>query len=146
MPVYEIGNPSDAYTMKSDCVPAAAVACMFLGEGAYNLTDKDGKQVCPFFLFGGDPDAWLKAEHNTTIEDVTRDHGEEVIDALETVLIGDFAEREVVESATAKMSKADAAAWLEERHDRKRSSMNNIGRRAKAMAAALRKKQSAVTA
>ncbi len=139
---YEISNPSDPYTMKSDNGLAAVMACLILGEGHYGLTDRDGKQACPIFLFGG-AEEWLKNEHATTIKTALDNLKPEIADALSSVLIGGFADRNEVESATAKMNAEDASKWLEERHDRRRSSMNNIGKRAHALAEMLREKATA---
>ena len=50
--IYEIHNPSDPYTLKAADPAAAALACLFLGEGAYVLTDEDGTSVLPFFRHG----------------------------------------------------------------------------------------------
>lgn len=138
--VYEIINPSDAYTMKHDDPAAAAVAGLFLGNGAYGLEDADGNRALPLFLLGGDPEAWLQETHGVTIEQVMAERPLAVAEALESVLIGGFDARREVESATEKMTPEDAAKWLAERHDARRTSMNNIGRRARSIAASLRQK------
>ena len=140
---YEICNPSDAYTMKSDNEPAACVACLLLGEGAYPLENEAGKIVMPAFIFGGDPDATLKASHGRTVDDVMENDREAVAAALDSVLIGSKRDRQNVESAVSRMSESDAKSYLAEYHDRRRSSMNNIGKRATALAKALRKDRAA---
>lgn len=126
--VWEIANPSDKYTIKGPFM-ACAIAVAMLGNGAYGI---DGTPV----LFGWD--AWLKEKG---IEDLSAHidaHKVEIAAALDSVLIGSKSDRAEVESALALMPAEKHAAWLAERHDRRRSSMNNIGGRARKLAAMLR--------
>ncbi len=136
--VYEIINPSDAYTLKSDEPVLAAVACMLLGQGAYALADEQGVQVCPVFIFGGDPDAWLRKTHKVSIDELMAERALEVAAVLESVMIGGFGARAEAEAAIARMSPVDAAAFKAQRHDLRRSSMNDIGGRAFSLARAFR--------
>lgn len=138
--IYEIINPSDAYTLKSDDPAIAAVACMILGSGAYGLTDEKGVTACPIFLFCGVPDEWMRATYNVSIDELLAGRLLEIAAVLESVMIGNFGERADAESAIARMNATDAAAFLAERHDRRRSSMNDIGARAAALAERLRER------
>jgi hypothetical protein len=137
--VFEIVNPSDAYTMVSADTVAAAVACLFLGEGRYALEDEVGGTACPIFLFGG-AEAWLQEAHGTTIEEVMTTKRSAVIAALRSVLIGGRQAREEVDAALSRMSPEAGRQWLSERHDKRRTSMNNIGRRAAVLADAIEAK------
>lgn len=139
--VYEIINPSDAYTMKSDDPVAACCACLFLGEGRYALRDKEGESVCPLFILGGDPAAWFRDTFGITLDDAMASKRIAVADALDSVLIGGFAAREEVESAIELMQPEDAEKWMAKRHDDRRSSMNDIGKRAKVLAKFFREKE-----
>lgn len=107
--VFEIGNPSDPYTiqgLRAHC----AVAVLMLGEGLYSLKMADGTVVLPICAFGGhekalsalgvnDLEAWLEDPSNRA--------------ALAVVL--------------------DTVAL-----QRERSSLNDIGAQARSMAESLR--------
>jgi hypothetical protein len=126
--VWEIANPSDKYTIKGPFM-ACAIAVAMLGNGAYGI---DGTPV----LFGWD--AWLKEKGIEDLSAYIDVHKTELAAALDSVLIGSKSDRAEVESALALMPAEKQAAWLAERHDRRRSSMNNIGGRARKLAAMLR--------
>ena len=61
-----------------------------------------------------------------------------VADCLDSILIGDVADREMLASAVARMTPEHGAAFMAEWHDKRRTSMNNIGRRAQQLAEHLR--------
>jgi hypothetical protein len=126
--VFEIANPSDKYTIKGPFM-ACAIAVAMLGNGAYGIK---GTPV----LFGWD--AWLKEKGIEDLSAHIAAHKIEIAAALESVLIGSEADRREVESALALMPEDKRAAWLAERHDNRRSSMNNIGERAHKLARAIR--------
>lgn len=126
--VYLIHNPSDRYTIKGPFMPCA-IAVAILGEGAYGIS---GTPI----LFGWDE--WLDSHGVKDLVEYVRENKSAVADALETVLIGGIRDREEVERALALMPPRDHASWLEKRHDAKRTSMNNIGARAKKIAERLR--------
>jgi hypothetical protein len=140
MAVYEIINPSDYYTMKTDNWQAACAACMFLGQGMYGLqelsNDPSHKSNDMPVLMGGASE-WFKKTFGVSLDDWFKNNLGLVADALESVVIGD---REVYEATfpLVESSKIDQfkAEWL----DKNRSSMNNIGSRATQIARALRKK------
>ena len=131
MTLYEIANPSDAYTIEGELLPCA-IATLLVGEGAYGLKTEDGDTAAPIFLFGGHEE-WLKKrgvdDLPTYLENA--EHRAEVATALETMLFGSFADRKRVERVLGCVSSEEdrakvRAAW----HDERRSSMNDIGRRA----------------
>lgn len=115
---YEIVNPSDPYTLETDNLEAAAVACFFLGSGKYALTDEEGNQAVPFFLFGGH-DEWFKEHFGYGFEEsIDRVDKQKLVEALESVSMG----------------------------SEKRSSLNDIGGRAKDFATECREKYLSATA
>ena len=128
--IYEIANPSDAYTMKCDNFHVAAVAVAILGNGAYGI---EGTPV----LFGWDD--WLTAQ-KINLDTFIPEHREQIALALESVLIGSKGDREEVEATLKRILPGQREAWLAERHDKRRSSMNDIGAKAQRMAQALRAK------
>lgn len=135
--IYEIVNPSDPYTMKSDNELAARLACLFLGEGAYGLRNENDLSVGEIFLFGASKEG-LDRTFGGDFDKAVEDNRADIVSALESVLIGGIGARQEAESAIEKMGPADAEKWLAERHDRRRSSMNNIGKRAAALAESLK--------
>jgi hypothetical protein len=136
---YEIVNPSDAYTITGP-FRACVIATLLLGHGAYSLHDEHGEHVMPLMLFGIGGDEWFVEKFGKSMQEVMDETpGAEIAAALESVLIGSFPERRTVNavlnaiSDPAEREKA-RAVW----HERKRSSLNDIGGRAQAMAKVLR--------
>jgi hypothetical protein len=114
---FEIINPSDAYTMEAVDLQVAAVACCFLGDGRYGLDaldedrNKDGGM--PIFLLGGH-DEWFASKFGLTFEacaeNAMKHRADDMANALDSVAL----------------------------KSGERTSMNNIGARAKALAKAIR--------
>lgn len=142
MAIYEIGNPSDAYTIKGELLPCAA-ATIGLGVGHYGLTDEKGEIVLPVFAFAREPekalDDWM-AGHGAPegFGLYVETHRAEVADALDAVVIGKHRDRLEFEDAISVMNSEQAAEFEAKRHDLRRSSMNDIGARAKRLAHWLR--------
>ena len=132
--ICEIVNPSDAYTLRTDNFVNGAVAVAILGNGQYGLQGENGERSP--VLFGWD--GWFKENHIDDLSQYVREHANEIADILDTVLIGHEYDRREVESALAKMSAEDGRQWLEQRHDCRRSSMNDIGGYAAKLAKSLR--------
>jgi hypothetical protein len=140
MPIYEIINPSDHYTIECPDLEVAFVACCLLGNGqyAFDPLDESGVKV-PLFMFGGH-DEWAQEQFGASTDDVLgrclKARRSEVADALDSVLIG----KRAAFAAIAPEKGTDA--WREARtkwHDVHRSSFNDIGGRAYQIAAKLRK-------
>jgi len=138
--VYDISNPADKYTMRGER-DACIVAALLLGEGAYGLDDVEtGEQVLPFLLVATRDavDEWLREHIGVAGEGLAqyvRDHRRVVADALASVVIG---RRDVYEIALAHIPAAEQEAFRAEWHDAHRSSMNDIGARAWALAEKLK--------
>lgn len=126
--VYAIHNPSDPYTIKGEFI-VAAVAVALLGNGQYGI---DGSPI----LWGWD--AWLKEHGIDDLDKYVEDNLEQIATALESVLIGSQADREEVEFTMGLLPEADCHKWIETRHEKRRSSMNDIGGCASSLAASLR--------
>jgi hypothetical protein len=107
---YEIINPSDKCYLTGAGEPLAG-AGLFLGRGKYALRGKNGEEGLPLFLFGGIED-WWKATFGRSFDSYmdTKPHAA-IADVLDTF-----------------------------RYAGERSSMNDIGKAAKANARALRAK------
>lgn len=141
--VYDIANPSDKCTMRGER-DACIVATLLLGERAYALTDVEtGEDVLPIMLVATPEalDEWI-GEHlgvaGSGLADYVREHRAPIADALASVVIG---RRDVYEIALAHIPAAEQAAFGAEWHDAQRTSMNDIGARAWAMAENLRAKE-----
>jgi len=138
--LWEISNPSDAYTIRGEFL-VAAVAVLCLGEGKYGLhPEKEGDRELPVFLLGG-ADWWIKENLGGDFAGYIEAHAMAIAEALESVTIGDFEDRARLERLLACISSpTERAAAQDAWHDQRRSSMNDIGKRAKQMAAHLRNK------
>ncbi len=114
---FDIANPSDPYTMEADDLQVAAVACCLLGNGKYGLTGlgEDAGQDVPVFLIGGH-DEWFVSkfgmDYEATATHALNHRNDALARAFESVTLG----RE------------------------ERSSMNDIGGKARGIAEALRLK------
>lgn len=142
MSVYEIINPSDAYTMVAENDDIARAAIILLGEGAYGgIKENDDKFSVPMMMFCRDAQKAVDEEFSTYggFGPYIAGHRSELASALASVLIGGFSERRLVEDALSRMSEVDQKQWLSNRHNRLRSSMNDIGKRAWQLAEAVRK-------
>lgn len=141
--LFNIINPSDPYTMRAVELEVAAVAVCVLGEGKYALEEISGDRSgqVPFFLTGGH-DAWFTKQFGRTFAEslnyvCTRRH-EELVKTLASVHIGTPADKAAFDERAAQCPDPEAVVeLLHELHDAKRTSMNDIGRRAWQMAQAL---------
>ena len=141
--IYEIINPSDSYTIKAASLKVAAVACVLLGRGQYALDPlEDGGERIPMFMLGN-PDAWFRQHFEmdlgATVDNVMKDHAAELAECLDSCLIGNLASRREYERALELIESEDnRAKFRVERHDERRTSMNDIGGRAYQMAQRIR--------
>jgi hypothetical protein len=142
--LYEIINPSDAYTMEADDFKIAAVANLIIGEGQYGLEPVGGEGPGMPVLFLGGAEEWLDKNVCPVNEfgAFINAHREEIARALDSVIIGRPNERKLyfagLEMAGTPEKKK---AWRDKWHDEKRSSLNDIGSFAWRKAEALRKKK-----
>ena len=142
--IYEISNPSDAYTLVASDIGVGAIVCFILGSGNYGLhtKDRDEELDVPIFLFAKEEqiEEWFKGKTGLSITDFLEANKDAVIECLESVLIGSFRDRELFTSAVDKMDDVEKKKQFQaEWHDKKRSSMNDIGGDAQKYAEHLRK-------
>ena len=154
--LYEIINPSDAYTIEAASLDVAFVACVFLGRGLYSFQpidvgeDADGEpevtkvaaEEIPLFLFGG-TEEWCKQHLNESFESVvdrvTKDKATELAACFESCLIGKATDRDTYLAGLKLIEDPhNREEWRRRWHDKRRSSMNDIGGRAYLMAKRLR--------
>ena len=141
--LYEISNPSDSYTIEAKSLDVAFVACILLGNGQYAFEAlEDGAEDIPLFMFGGH-DAWSQKHFVKKTEDVlmqvTSGKLMELADCFDSCLIGRPSDRKTYLAGLELIDDpAKREIWRARWHDVRRSSMNDIGGRAYAMAKKLR--------
>lgn len=138
MPVYEIINPSDPYTLECDDLAVATLAVVLLGRGHYGLNDENDQNIVPIMLFG-DSGSWFQQQFGKTLEELLKATSKDKIaDCLDSVIYGSFGDRRRYLTALNLIDDPEKQAeWARTWHDQ-RSSLNDIGGRAKRLAAHLR--------
>lgn len=132
--LYELVNPSDAYTFYAASIEVAGVCAMLLST-AYGASPVSGEGESSPMLFG-----WKEWLEDRGIDDnwITA-HKDEIADAYESFLIGGAAKRADVESMLAMLPEEKRQEWRDQRQDRHRSSLSKIGEAAYSHAIAIRK-------
>ncbi len=141
---YEIINPGDRYEIDCPDLAIATVACVLLGNGSYGLRPIGGEGVAVPILQFEDHEAWCQ-EHlgkglTALLAETGAQRAGDLASALESVLIGSADACAEARAAVAAMSPEAAAAYLADRHDRLRTSCNDIGALARILAEARRAK------
>jgi len=129
MALYEIINPSDAYHFEAASRDVATAVVVLLGDGSYGAREVGSDWQTPV-MFGWL--GWLK-EQGYDMDEVIEEKRAEVVAGLRSVLIGG---PETDRIAVLAMTDEQRA----ERHDKLRSSINDIGSRAWDIADALEKR------
>lgn len=142
--LFELSNPSDQYTFEAPDLATAAAVAWILGRGAYGAHQLDGDRAAhvPIFLLGG-AEEWSRETFGADPADVLNSvlHGI-LADALDSLLVGDAHARETYRAGLELIDDpAKREAWRDRWHDDRRTSLNNIGAAAWAVAKALRKKE-----
>jgi hypothetical protein len=139
--LYEIINLSDQYTIEAPDLTIAGVACLLLGDGQYAFKPFDDSPEVPVFAFGG-VDSWFQqycgAPSAAVVAEVRAKRAEELATALDSVLVGGRSSRERYALAIQYVPAEKRVEFRDKWHDLGRSSTNDIGHRAYAMAAQLR--------
>jgi hypothetical protein len=137
MMIFDLINMSDQYTFAADDLECAALTTILLGSGQYSAKQICGDATVPFFMFGGH-DEWFMDNFGRGLEaSVALFRGAracELIACLESVVIGD---REEYERTLAMIPTDKKVEWIAAWNDKRRSSLNDIGARAKRIASAL---------
>lgn len=143
--LYNIVNMSDPYTIETSSLDVAFVACLFLGRGQYAFEPlRDEGVRVPIFMFGG-VDDWclehLAESFKAVVDRVTTDPAKraELADCFESCLIGRAEDKETYRAGLDLIDDpVKREQWRSRWHDARRSSMNDIGRRAYQMATNIR--------
>lgn len=143
--IYEIVNPSDACTIEADSDVVAGIAILMLGEGSYGTRREDGKSLPTLCLFGGSVKGCLDdlgvggtGEPNERVTQYLDAHAPEVAAALESLVYAGVGTRKAMLAALDGLP--DKQERLFRLNDERRSSLNDINRRAQQLASWLRKK------
>lgn len=130
--IYEIVNPSDPVTVDAPSFEGALFATVLLGGGQYfGKPAEEGKEKVPGFLFGGF-DVWFEERYGgREAQDLLDEHRADVIATLRSACTGSVADRCLFDSALAAITDPDKRAeFLLTWDDQKRTSLNDIARRA----------------
>jgi hypothetical protein len=136
--IYEIINPSDPYTIEGDLL-TACIATAILGNGKYALQSADGSETMPILMF--DPAGeWFETAFGAPFGALLEKTPPDVLaTCFDSVLCCTLRERSAYEDALALIEDEGKRRQLREKWlDERRSSLNNIGGRAYAIAASLR--------
>ncbi len=138
--LFNIINPSDPYTIEAGDLEVAAIAVSVLGHGQYALEEISGDRSgqVPFFMAGGH-DEWFNKQFGRTFDasltHVATTRRADLIKALVSVHLGTPTDKRAFDEMAAKCPDEESLInLLHEQHDAKRTSMNDIGRRAWMMA------------
>ncbi len=130
--IYEVVNPSDAITFKTDYEKVAVATVILLGEGQYGLRREDGKKDYPFLLFVKGQEQineHLKPYFNSVHEmfEYTKVHAKQIAEAFDSVVTADESWHIEYEKTLELLSdEAERQRYKDEFNDRHRSSLNNI--------------------
>jgi hypothetical protein len=130
--LYEVINPSDGITFRTDDTKIAIALATLLGEGQYGLEDENGNGDYPtMFLFMDEEqiNERLKPHFNSTKEmfDYVKANVDDFIKAIDSLATVDIAGRTDYEKALEHIKdEKDREKYKEWFNDKHRSSMNNI--------------------
>lgn len=136
---YELFNPSDPYTFIAEDLETAALVVLIFGT-AYGAKPKDGGEDVPILLFGNAL-KWYQEHFGRTPDDGLISKKQAVADAMESMMFGNFQDRERYEAALAAITDPDKKAEFMEAWQEGCSSLNNIGQAAHNLAKKLRTKE-----
>lgn len=140
MPLYEIVNPSDMYTIETKDFLPACLAVLWLGQGKYALLGLDkGGETMPIFLFGG-YESWFRDRFGKDVDLLIQEMpAADLAAALESVICGDREERLAYFTALDLLTDPDERRAYRDAWQQKHStSLNDIGGDAHRMADRLR--------
>ena len=99
--IYELINPSDPITLEADSDNVAIIAAILIGHGQYGLTNNEGKDVMPIFLFAGwdELEKWLDEEKYQHGKDFVDEHRAEIVACLRSTMVASLHERRALDVA-----------------------------------------------
>lgn len=140
--IYDLINFHDPYTFCAESREVAALAVLLLGpEYGAETEDEDPEKNVPVFLLGGSTLWYEDTFGRSPYKGLCALH-KELEDALETLVLGNYSDRRIYESALdaiddAKKREEFIATW----NDKRRTSLTDVGARARELAKWLREKE-----
>lgn len=132
MPLFKLINPSDDYTLRADSIEIAGAAVAYLSQ-SYGVENLDTGETSPV-MFG-----WNKWFRERGISaDWFRVHLTELADCLDSFLIGNAVDRELIEEVLERLPESERKDFIMKRQERRRTSMSQIGEAAYNLASHLR--------
>ena len=142
--IYELINPSDLYTLVAPDFKIAVIVALNLGSGNYGLKDENGEQVMPIMLDDKSATEWTEGTFGCTLTDLFEGVDWEAVAAcLRSVAIVPIKYRDIYDRALAAMPEDERTAYAARWHDQRRTSMNDIGKRAASYVSFAREKAKA---
>jgi len=141
MDKYQIINPCDPYIFEADNDLVATAVVLLIGDGMYGGRRVSGEDEfnCPMLAFApaAEVDGILQNLFGCSFAGFILAHKSDIKRALRSVTIGDAVSYDELTDTVSWMSPENAVEYRKNRHDRKRSSWNDIGGRAHAIADAM---------
>lgn len=142
---YRLINPSDSYTFIAANRETAALA-VYLISPLYGAESEDKDFAVPVQMFihsaeqlTDNIDSWFRREFGHSIQESAITNKKEVIDALESIVYGDFDDRDVYDAAMEAIDDSDKKETFKSGWQGRRTSLNDIPASAKRAAEWLRK-------
>lgn len=130
MPIYELVNPSDAYTFDTDDVQALCVGVAMYSNGWYGITDDQDKCVIGVTALGG-IEEWAKEQFGSMekLKEVlaTKEFRLRIATALETIMIGKTGTRKALMMCLKEVPEEKRKELQVKMIEEQRTSMNDIG-------------------
>lgn len=134
---FELINPSDPYTFIASSNEVAAITVFLIGS-AYGAKAKDNSFEVPITMFGGGAE-WYREQFGHSADGGLSENKEEVAKALESMMYGGFEDRKRYQAALNAIDDDEKREkFIAEWQDGK-SSLNDIGNYAYALAKKLSK-------
>lgn len=131
--LFHLINMSDPYTFEAPDLKTAALTTLLLGGGEYGAESEDKSLEVPVMLLVGREGIvqWFKDKCDLDITGVTiGDMREPVGKCLASFVIGSFEQRKIYEDMRTVLREDLQTDFKIKWHDDRRSSLNDIGRRA----------------
>lgn len=134
---FELINPSDPYTFIASSNEVAALTVFLIGS-AYGAKAKDDSFEVPITMFGGGAE-WYQEQFGHSADDGLAQNKSEVAKALESMMYGGFEDRKRYQAALSAIDDEEKREKFISEWKDGRSSLNDIGNYAHALAKKLLK-------
>lgn len=129
---FELINPSDPYTFIASSNEVAALTVFLVGS-AYGAKAKDDSFEVPITMFGSGAE-WYQEQFGRSADDGLAENKEEVAKSLESMMYGEFEDRKRYQAALNAIEDEEKREKFISEWQDGRSSLNDIGDYAHALA------------